>query len=151
MLAIFPSWNERMGYRETYEHPKVQFTVTSIVVKTEETQYNKQEKRNAYVKSTLWSIRTRESKAEAKETAEGSWVKRITVIWEDKASQDRIARLCLALAEPAKGTGAEKIVILGFLTWLKPLWLKLDVLWISSLNGGSLWVVYKEKQISTNP
>lgn len=67
----------------------------------------------AYVKSMLGSTKTREPKASAKETTEGSWLKRTTVIFGDRASHDRTARLCLAPAEPLNGLGAENMVILG--------------------------------------
>lgn len=62
----------------------------------------------------LGSTKTREQKSPAKETTEGCWLKRTTEICGDRASHDRIARLCLAPTEPLNGLGAEKMVIRGF-------------------------------------
>ena len=87
------------------------------------------------MKSISGSTKTREPKEVAKEAAEECWLKRMTVIWGDKASHERIARLCLVPKEPVNGVGAVKIVILGVSRSLELPWLK-----IGFLERGNLWV-----------
>ena len=90
---------------------------------------------NAYVKSILGSTETREPKARAKTTTEGSRLNRTTVMYGDKASHDRTARTCLGPGGALRGSGAEKIVILGDVKLAKPWCNCLGILIWSSREG----------------
>lgn len=81
---------------------------------------------------------------------EGSWLNRMTVIWGDRASHERIAKLCRTPILPTKGRGAEKIEIEGLSESPKVLEPSSGFTkW--SLKEGKHWVAYNERAISSNP
>lgn len=81
---------------------------------------------------------------------EGSWLNKMTVIWGDKASHERIAKLCRTPILPTKRRGAEKIEIEGLSESPKVLEPSSGFTkW--SLKEGKHWVAYNERAISSNP